>query len=189
LQDRTHRRFTLLDAMILVAGTALGLGLTRSLSSERLLLPFDPIGPLSSRWGSSWTGRDWSSWAVETVLYRFYYLMPLLFSLTVTLTVLRLRPPRLRLARLMRLPSVVAGVTAISVLVLSLPLMALWQGSTLPVQFILAQTVACAVGSAWLVLLFGGRWRGDSGWIDRLGRLLGAAWIAPISLIILRGLL
>lgn len=45
-----------------------------------------------------------------------------------------------------------------------------------------ALIVAYAVGSSWITLLISGRWRAESGWIDRLGRLLGLVWICPLLL-------
>jgi hypothetical protein len=39
-----------------------------------------------------------------------------------------------------------------------------------------------AVAAVWLFLALSGRWRPERSWIDRLGRLLGATWIA-ISLL------
>src|SRR5262249_17938993 len=35
-----------------------------------------------------------------------------------------------------------------------------------------------SVGAVWLLLALSGRWRAERSWIDRLGRLLGAVWIA-----------
>jgi hypothetical protein len=34
-----------------------------------------------------------------------------------------------------------------------------------------------AVFWCWVTMALGGRWRGESGWVDRLGRLIGVAWI------------
>lgn len=165
--------------MILVAGTALGLSLTRRFSSENLLAPFDPIGPMSSRWGSPWTARDWATWTAHTALNRFDYLSPLLLGLTGTVLALRMRTPRPRLARLMRQPGAIAGMTVISSLVLSVPSSMGWNISI----------IAYAVGSSWLILLVGGRWQGEAGWIDRSGRLLGVMWLAPIPLLFMINLL
>ena len=41
----------------------------------------------------------------------------------------------------------------------------------------LPRTAGLAVVLAWLLLWQGGRWKNDSGWLDRLGRVLGACWI------------
>ena len=35
-----------------------------------------------------------------------------------------------------------------------------------------------AIAGAWLIMAIGGWWRPERGWIDRLGRAVGAAWIA-----------
>ena len=37
---------------------------------------------------------------------------------------------------------------------------------------------AIAVGSVWAVLALDRRWRPEPGWLDRLGRILGAYWLA-----------
>jgi len=58
-----------------------------------------------------------------------------------------------------------------------------------PPHLLLAFSAASAVGSAWLILFVGGRWRAEPGWIDRFGRLLGAVWLVPIPLSILTRLL
>jgi hypothetical protein len=35
-----------------------------------------------------------------------------------------------------------------------------------------------AIAAAWLILALSGRWRPERTWIDRLGCLIGLAWIA-----------
>jgi hypothetical protein len=42
---------------------------------------------------------------------------------------------------------------------------------------LVSPAVAVAVAVSWCVLLAGGRWRPDAGWIDRAGRWLGRYWI------------
>jgi len=118
LRYRPNRGLTLIDAMILVAATALGLGLTRHLSPEQYTLPYDPMGPRS---GSPWTAKDRAVWAVETARARYYYLMPLISTWTVTVLTLRVRPPRTRLARLLRQPGFVAATSALSGFALWVP--------------------------------------------------------------------
>lgn len=98
--------------MILVASTAMGLGLVRRLSPESLLASFDPIGPMSVRWGEPWTTKDWALWAIETTRSRYDYALPLFSSWPVTLLIFRMRKPRPRLARLMAQPGIVACITA-----------------------------------------------------------------------------
>src|SRR4051812_25671927 len=96
--------------MVLVAGFAVGLGLVRGLSPKQFLSRFDPVGPMSPDWGRPWTSKEWVSWALNTAYHRFYYLIPLLLTLGVTVLLIRLRPPRPRLTRLMRQPGTVAMV-------------------------------------------------------------------------------
>ena len=52
----------------------------------------------------------------------------------------------------------------------------------------LSANTATAVASSWVTLLIGGRWRADPGWSDRLGRFLGALWIAAFFLWVVEGL-
>jgi hypothetical protein len=52
----------------------------------------------------------------------------------------------------------------------------------LPWEFIPQQITdprppAIAVGSVWAVLALDRRWRPEPGWLDRLGRILGAYWL------------
>jgi hypothetical protein len=119
--------------------------------------------------------------------------MPLISTWTVTALAMRLRPPRPRLARLLRQPGFVAGTSALSGFAVWMPVLAIrmirhFPGEQPPHPF-LALVTASAVGSAWLVLLAGGRWRAESGWIDRFGRLLGTVWLLPIPLTILSRLI
>jgi hypothetical protein len=37
---------------------------------------------------------------------------------------------------------------------------------------------AKAIAAAWLILALSGRWRPERTWVDRLGCLIGLAWIA-----------
>jgi hypothetical protein len=188
MRYRSHRKLTLLDVMILIAGMALGMGLTRLLSSTDLVRSFDPHGPLKLRWGESWTAEDWAHWAYETVGSRFEYLMPLFAALTASLLVLRMRSPRPRRARLFRQPGFVASVASlfgIAVWVPQLTIHAVGTSHESVGLSLLVLAAATAVGSSWMALIFGGRWRAEPEWIDRLGRLFGAIWIAPIPYLLL----
>jgi hypothetical protein len=42
----------------------------------------------------------------------------------------------------------------------------------------LGQSTGLAIAALWLVLALGSRWRTAPDWMDRLGRLIGAGWIA-----------
>jgi hypothetical protein len=42
----------------------------------------------------------------------------------------------------------------------------------------LGQDTGLAIAALWVVLALGRRWRASPDWIDRLGRLIGAGWVA-----------
>jgi hypothetical protein len=42
--------------------------------------------------------------------------------------------------------------------------------------------IGLAVSASWLTLFVGGRWRAEPSWIDRVGRAMGAIWIAEAAL-------
>jgi hypothetical protein len=50
-------------------------------------------------------------------------------------------------------------------------------GGRLKVE-LFAYPVGVAVGAAWVNLAVCGRWRPEPEWIDRLGRIVGACWLA-----------
>jgi hypothetical protein len=191
MPDRAGRRFKVLDAMILVAATAIGLALTQRLSPGTLTLSYDPIGPMSARWGSPWTARDWALWAVKTSLNRYHYFLPLVATLTLTVLSLRMAPPRPRRARLFRQPGVVACLAAVCGLGLWVPLPAILAMRATrredPPLALFAIAAASAVGASWLILWMGRRWRAEAGWIDRAGRALGVVWLVRIPLGLLLG--
>jgi hypothetical protein len=189
LRNQPRQRFTLLDAMALVAGFAVGLGLVRGVSPIQFLLRYDPVGPTSKDWGRSWTPREWVFWALQTTQNRFYYLMPLLATLGVAVLIIRLRPSRPRRSGLMRQPGIVAMVATSTMAAVWVPFLAILAirkdldlTSTQYLYMNMATSVATAVASSWITLLIGGRWRADPGWCDRLGRVLGILWIVPFVL-------
>jgi hypothetical protein len=190
MRKPVRQRFTLLDAMVLVASFALGLGLMKGVTLQWFLIPFDPIGPMSARKGQPWDAREWTSWATQTCQNRFNFLMPLLATLTVTVMALRLRPPRPRLSRLLRQPGIAGIAAATSVIAFWPPLLAILgirgvlngPGYDGLICSSIKISVAASVGSSWVMLLAGGRWRADPGWSDRLGRLLSVAWLVPLLL-------
>jgi hypothetical protein len=137
----------------------------------------------------TWTWREWADWAINTAYLRFSYSMPLLVTLSVTVLAIRLRPPRPRLARLMREPGIVAMVAVSTMAAVWVPSLAIMPGrkpldpiSFRQIYMSMPTSVASAVAASWATLLVGGRWRADPGWCDRLGRLLGLVWLVPLLL-------
>lgn len=178
---RRDRRFTLMDAMILVAASALSSMIVRWLFASE---------PRSFR----------ATWVRYLVM-----LIAGLATWTPTALFLKLRAPRPRRSRLSRQPDFVASLAATSILALGVlayvilaivraareGLLARMQRQTrmpLPARppdpywwmFIVIQigaVVGVAVIGAWVVLAISGRRRPSRGWLDLLGRGVGAAWI------------
>jgi hypothetical protein len=193
VRGKVGQRFSLIDAMVLIAELALGFRLIRGLSLGRFLIKYDPVGPMSPRYLAPWTRLDWFDWAVQTALNRFYFVLPILATLTVAVVLLRLRPPRPRLARLLRQPGIAASVAATSAIALWVPAVGAWatRRNLDEYQSLVFLTISAgsAVASCWTILLIGGRWRPDPGWGDRVGRVLGIVWLAPIPLYLLETIL
>jgi hypothetical protein len=170
------RRFSVLDAMILVAATALGLGGIRGCSPEFYSYQYTPIP--SPPW-LRWLAVVLSNWA--------FYLSPLPAAWTLAALVLRLRSPRPPLRRLMRQPGTVAGVAATILILIGVVhyLLDLHNPSLHDVPFEYTSfSLGSGVVAAWSVLALSMRWRAERSWIDRLGRVMGAYWIGMVPLMI-----
>ena len=174
LPSRLERRFTILDAMILVVASALAFTLLRS-------FVFRTLPGLSNGQGL------------------LAVVMGGLVTWTPTLLWLRLRRPRPTLRRLARQPGFAASIAGTAVLALgtvTIGLLALirlsMQGPTqsagvaprppdptwwLGVVLHFGPVVGPAVIAAWFVLAVSGRRRPARGWLDPLGRTIGVAWI------------
>ena len=131
---------------------------------------------------------------------RFYYLsvaaFPLIAALTFAVPVLRLRRPLPHLRHLSREPGVVACIAAgSSLLFLAIWVTLIWLTprnptfTTWPIMICIQvwERVGFAVAGVWLSFGITGRSRRNSDWIDRLGILLGFAWLlAPLWTIVLQ---
>lgn len=176
------RRFTLFDAMVLVAASAVAFVIVRPLF----------VGPLQPY--SGWT--RYVAFAIGGLV-----------TWTPTALALRLRRPRPALRRLSRQPGFAAGVAATAVLMLGLLTVGLLalvrvarQGMAArmgrgggPLPGVMGRTpdpswwlgvvlhfgvlVGPAVIGAWLLLAVSGRRRPTRDWLDLLGRALGTLWI------------
>ena len=178
-----ERRPTLMDAIVLVAASALAFGLAR---------------PMLTR--SGFPMPTWGWWMT--------ILVALLMTLTPTMLWIRLRRPRPTLMRLARQPGFVAGVAGSSTIALGLFATAILAMVRVIRQSVLAQSsvqaavkrgmivppspdpnwwlgvgmnfagfVGVGVIAVWVMLAVSGRRRPARGWIDLLGRALGVAWI------------
>ena len=176
MPNPTCRRFTLADAMILVAATAVGVAVARAYYVARM-------------------GVVAEFWAPPISMY-FGYATPLLISWSVALLVIRLRRPRPRPRRIFRQPGTVA-CCAVAFVVVARPVFMIADGvigliSRDPNPFGLVNLHnflyffagdGLGVAAAWMALAIAGCWKPEAEWIDRTGRALGACWIALWALI------
>ena len=207
------RRFTLLDAMVLVAATAAGLAVGLSTRSE----PFHfrggatPFGEWPSLEPVDFSGGllQWKTYRETHMLLTgiAYQAMPLTFPWTLAVLALRLRRPRPSLRRLAHQPGFAACV-AVAVMsvagalgeISSLLDRTTW-GDGFRVRWSMVLTafrdsymnagggrpaLAVAVGAVWAFLALGRIARREPGWIDRSGRALGVYWVALLMLAVSR---
>jgi hypothetical protein len=181
--DPPCRRFNLGDLMILIAALAPGLA---RVPAESLVIGFAVSKlPPPELWSREWlweaaTGR---SWAVTTLAGEVFNLVvPFLLILPLAQLAFRIRRPRPPMNRALLQPGTAASVALV------LSFLALFELSALgflPPSPLVRQAVGGgSVALAWVVLAISGRWRREPGWIDRTGRLVGAAWATTAVLIV-----
>jgi hypothetical protein len=181
--EAPSRKLTLLDALILVVATAVGLAAIRGAIPGVLhVLPTSPrVRFLVPR-------------PALDVLLIILAAWPLPAMWTLALLVMRLRSPRPAWRALARQPGVTSccGVAmaslfnALRIGVLSLKVGFI--GDLLPIT---APLVGLTVIVSWATLQLGGRWRPEPCLFDRSGRVFGTYWIAmvPLSLAVFLSLL
>jgi len=162
---RRCRPFTIADAMILVAAAAIGLALARATIDHAFWMSSGPTkyaGPISG----------------------------FLVALTMAYIPIRLRRPRPALRRLMRQP----GVTACSAVLIVMAVDGgVWILYCLKHAYSLVQYlpnywrgnsehIAPAVMAVWLGMLLSRTCRPEPGWIDRVWRAIGFAWLLYLLL-------
>ncbi len=178
-----QRRLHLIDAMVLIAVVALALTMTRSYLRWFVVL-------------SSVISTEPSNVRIMGIREWLYACVPPLVILSATLWPLRFTRPVCRYHRTARLPgltvSYAAWVALVFAFVRSVFDMRTWLaythyphvgvlslGDILVLRVVsMKDFIGSAVAVTWLLLWLGGGWRAESGWIDRLGRLLGVSWIA-----------
>jgi hypothetical protein len=172
--SRTERRLNLFDMMVLVAMAGAGIFSVQDVSLDDSLLTTIRDGLVSPLLGC---GLAW----------------------TLSVLLLRLRHPRPPRRHLARQPGAVACATAVLVAVagaLALLLVMVERHYTrgayvaltnaMVPRFLEAMAPYMGVGVlvAWLVLAMNSMWRPEPSWIDRLGRVMGAFWIATIPILV-----
>ena len=168
-------RFTLLDALVLVAATALGLWPIRDYLNQQGL-PFQRPFPFPR-----------VHYFPALVFWSLHATLVPLAAWTVALTTLRLarwRSMGLRLAEEPGAASCLVATLALATIVVQIPV-TLWYfrysltgSATFEGNFYFeAPKVAFAVFGAWVVLALSRRPTPGPTWIDRLGWALAASWV------------
>jgi hypothetical protein len=183
------RPFTVLDAIVLVAATAVGTAVMRHDGWDRfelLKLAFGPAATIKS---------SWEMFRVTACVILGF--QPLLLTLTLAFLILRLLRPRPPLRRLARQPGFAAacGVTLISLIDFlgRIPAWFEWwfiySLSDLYESYIQSydyffslEPWGAAVAAVWVVMALGQSGRPEPSWIDRGGRALGVVWLLLLAL-------
>ncbi len=199
------RRFTLLDAIILIAAVAVGIGWTKG-GWERLYPQYDtnitylndyykrlftsPATPGTPPVPPSW----WSP--VKRAAESVQVAAPMVASLSMAVLLLRFRRPRPPMRTVVRQPGSAAMIaTAAGLIVMGIEFVSNavgwyafrgespWRKHGIAYDAIddLARAtprIAVAVIAAWGLLRFGRLARPERSWLDRSGMLLGLLWIA-----------
>jgi hypothetical protein len=181
MKEKPPRRFGLIDAMILVAATAIGIAWGRGDLIATVQAKVIPTGTVFSNTMRTRPVR----FSDRLGTFRLGALR-LLGCWTLAVLVIRLRPPRPRRVRLMCQPGMLAVATATTytvVVAASFLLAFLIRAKYKPAwsdyiaQAIDLDGTAKAIVAAWLILALSRRWRPERTCIDRLGCLMGVAWI------------
>ena len=178
----SSRPFTLGDAMILIAATAVAGPIIRLIIAQSFAPEANEDFP-KLLLGLLGSGRF-----REFGFVMFILALPVAAAWTLALIPLRLKRPRPPWRHLARQPGWVAACSAVPGLVLlsaGVGVLRGWGRSIFYVDnielslFTLATSLAGAtVLGSWMTLILGRRWRAEPSWLDRLGRALGVYWLA-----------
>ena len=192
--SRGRRRFHLLDAVILVAATAVASGIAVWIDrASGLEFSWSDVPRLFAELSAQAPpGADnhFGTFilVVEVVFGLGLLVLPFVAMWTVAIVPIRLLGPRPRFRRLARQPGMMAAIVAslgiaIAVVQVACTVLCSAFGGQVDILGVLllsggiASYPGLAVFFAWLTLLAGGRWRTEPDWVDRAGRAFGAYWI------------
>ena len=175
------RNFNILDAVVLVAATAVGIAGGRAFSEPVIPRGKSPFDPGPTTWRDLLAGR---------IKEACYYSTFVLFALGVAFLLLRLRKPRPRLRWLWRSPGAAACLTvSVVVLVNVLRSGTVWLISIvrdwddlsfnwiLDVQTLANQQAGAAILAIWLVLIVSRAMKITRDWLEVFGLLVASGWI------------
>jgi hypothetical protein len=181
------RKFTLAGALILIAGLAIVLSMSAHLlkfSAESLVRVFHGIAANRVHLWESWP-RFWRALrepVITTTWYGSQFLGTMLFGILPIFFVLRFRRPRPPWRALFVQPGMVAGLAMVIGLIWVLGIVQIMFPGRLDPIHGTWLAIGSTVAAFWLILLLCRRWKAEPGWVDRLGRLLGAMAIASALL-------
>ena len=167
---RLARRFSLLDAMALIAATAAGLAIDRVFLSDM----------------RGWDGAVLKHFR-ELTAAGIILSVPLAAMWTVATLALQLRRPRDRLRRLLGRSGTAACCTATVAMTLGAGLV-ICTMRTISVSFTSRLVIAYglpimaggAVTAVWALSVIAGAYRAVPDWNDRMGRLMGIYWVLSL---------
>jgi hypothetical protein len=181
---RHRRKFTVLDALFLIAAIAIGLAWTRYFQNSRIGSQSYPLAD----------GMDDPTLALryrlEVIRWWVASLSCCMEVVTIALLILRFQEkPRKRLRYLARFPGAVAGGAVLLTLLWEricsttgvliqisngLPFAGIWHVAYLSLS---GQNAGAAVAVAWVLLATSGRWRRKPDWLDIMGIASGVFWL------------
>jgi hypothetical protein len=175
MRSSTPRRFTVLDAMVLIAATGIALVPIRLYLWENWHFP------------ENWSASEIMLMGLEANLI----LIPPALALTLALWLLRLKQPRPRLRHVFRQPGLAACTTTLVFTIANLLsfFIHITINNTFPSfdsdDLLLWMRIGMvpiflsggAVAAVWIVLWLSESWRAEPSWIDRAGRVLGVYWV------------
>jgi hypothetical protein len=177
------RMFGVADAMLLVAGLSLalagGLRLIVELGNQwyylcRTIADYNsPFYAKRPGFWKTWVAIYWS----QTLFYGVRVFENFILGITPAFLLVRLRRPRPPVRALLRHPGTVAGLAIlfgqfwVTGWLHRLFFGRLYDAVVTPIA------VGGTVASAWTILALSRRWEPEPGWVDRIGRTLGAAAI------------
>jgi hypothetical protein len=168
VEPQACRRFDILDGVILIATSAIGVGILQA------------VLPIMFEGNESLFG---------VLVFGLFLVAPAVALWTLAMLAFRLRRPRPHLRSLERQPGYMACLSASTGLILSLSVFVGFlylsrknSAESLTYEdydklYLSFTIVGLLVALVWIVLKRRGRWQPERGWIDRWGRVLGWYWI------------